>query len=135
VPGRKRHILVDTDGLLIASYVTPASTSDHEGCKRLLAGLKPLVPRLELIWADNAYAGERLAAWRQQEGAWRLEIVRRNPVPRFEVAPRRWVVERTFAWLSRNRRLARDYERKVQTTETLLEVAMIRLMLRRLAPS
>ncbi len=66
--GRKRHILVDTEGLLIASYVTPASTSDREGCKRLLAGLKPLVSRLPLIWADSAYAGAKLASWCRDEG-------------------------------------------------------------------
>jgi putative transposase len=132
VNGRKRHILVDTDGQLIAAHVTPASLSDHKGLKRLLAGLKPLVPRLRAIWADSAYAGDRLAAWCAAAGGCQLAIVRRRPVPRFEVPPRRSIVERTFAWVSRNRRLARDDERKVQTTEASIEIAMIRLMLRRL---
>jgi transposase len=136
VKGRKRHVLVDTLGLLLSVYVTPANTSDHEGARRLLAGLKPLQPRLELIWADSAYRGIRLATWCATEGAWRVEISKRVPhVQGFVVRPWCWIVERTLGWMGRQRRLSKDYERKLQTSETLLKLAMIRLMVRRLARS
>lgn len=134
VKGRKRHLLVDTLGLPISISVTPASTHDTVGAWRLLAGLKPLVRRLEKIWADGAYTSGKLARWCEGYGGWELEIVGRDPATQgFAVQPRRWVVERTFAWLVRNRRLRIDYERRVQTSETLIEVAFIRLLLRRLA--
>ena len=131
VPGRKRHLLVDTSGLLLAERVTPANISDNRGARELLAGLAPLMPRLELIWADSAYAGEKLRSWCAEHTGWQLEVVPRNS-DSFEVIPRRWVVERSIAWICRNRRLAKDYERKVQTSECWLKVAMIRLMLKRL---
>jgi putative transposase len=132
--GRKRHLLVDTLGLPIAVYVTPGDLSDPAGARKLLAGLAFRVPRLQKLWADAAYRGKDLADWCQQQGdGWDLEIVEREPGTRgFQVQPRRWVVERCFAWLSRNRRLAKDYERRVQTSETLIEVAAARLLLRRL---
>ena len=135
VQGRKRHLLVDTLGLPIAWYVTPADLSDPQGARRLLGGLAFFVPRLTKIWADAAYRGKELADWCLQQGdGWNLEVVEREPGTRgFSVQPRRWIVERSFAWLSRNRRLAKDYERKVQTSETLIEVAAIRSVLRRLA--
>jgi putative transposase len=98
-----------------------------------LAGLKPFVPRLKKIWADGAYAGEKLAGWLEKQGGWELEIVERDREAKaFEVLPKRWIVERTFSWLIRNRHLSKDYERLVQTSETFIEVAMIRLILRRL---
>jgi putative transposase len=134
VKGQKRHLLVDTLGLLLSTYVTPANTSDQEGARRLLAGLQPLVPRLELIWADSAYRGEALATWCGITGGWRLEIITRQlPVEGFVVRPWCWIVERTLGWMGRQRPLSKDYERKVQTSETLLQLAMIRLMVRRLA--
>jgi putative transposase len=135
VKGRKRHLLVDTMGLPIAWYVTPADLSDSQGAHRLLGGLAYFVPRLKKIWADAAYRGKELADWCLQQGSgWDLEIVEREPGTRgFRLLPRRWVVERSLAWLSRNRRLAKDYERMVQTSETLIELAATRLMLRRLA--
>jgi putative transposase len=134
VKGRKRHLLVDTLGLPLSIYVTPADVQDRVGACRLLAGLKPLMPRLKKIWADGAYGGDPLAQWCHKEGGWELEVVERNPATEgFEVIPKRWIVERTFGWLGRDRRLSKDYERKVQTSETLVQVAMIRLMLRRLA--
>jgi putative transposase len=135
VKGRKRHLLVDTLGLPIAIYVTPADLSDPAGARKLLAGLAFRVPRLQKIWAAAAYRGKDLADWcRQQGDGWELEIVEREPGTRgFQVQPRRWVLERCLAWLSRNRRLAKDYERKVQTSETLIELAATRLLLRRLA--
>src|SRR5215472_12785064 len=134
VKGRKRHLRVDTLGLPIAWYVTPPDVHDTVGARKLLGGLAIFVPRLKKIWADAAYRGRELAEWCQQQGdGWDLEIVEREPGTRgFQVQPRRWVVERSFAWLSRSRRLAKDYERKVQTSETLIEVAMIRLLVARL---
>ena len=91
------------------------------------------MPRLKKIWADAAYQGKELADWcRLQGDGWELEIVEREPGTRgFAVQPRRWVVERSLAWISRNRRLAKDFERMVQTSETLIELAATRLVLRR----
>jgi putative transposase len=133
VKGRKRHILVDTLGLLLAVYVTSADLHDGKGARCLLAGLAPLYPRLKKIWADAAYRGQELAAWCRAEGSWDLEVVEHTPGTRsFSILPRRWVVERTLSWISRNRRMSKDYERKVQTSETLIQVAMIRLFLARL---
>lgn len=107
---------------------------DTVGARKLLGGLAFFVPCLKKIWADAAYRGKELADWCQQQGCWDLEIVEREPGTQgFQVQPRRWVVERCFAWFSRNRRLARDYERRMQTSETLIEVAAARLVLRRLA--
>jgi putative transposase len=99
VPGRKRHLLVDTSGLLLAARVTRTDASDSRGARELLAGLALLMPRLELVWADGAYdAGEKLRAWCEEQTGWRLEVVPREPgSSTFEVLPRRWVVERSFA--------------------------------------
>lgn len=139
VKGRKRHLLVDTLGLPLSISVTPADTHDKVGAWRPLAGLKPLVPRLAKIWADGAYTSGKLARWCKGYGGWDLEVVERDPGAQgFAVQPRRWVVEpgalrAAFAWLVRNRRLRIDYERKVQTSEPLVEVVFIRLLVRRLA--
>lgn len=136
VKGRKRHLLVDTLGLPLSIYVTPADLPDAQGARRLLAGLKYFVPRLKKIWADAAYRGQELANWCKERGDWDLEVVERIPGTRgFRIQPNRWVVERAFGWLSRSRRLSKDYERKVQTSETLIEVAMIRLLVARLSHS
>jgi putative transposase len=135
VKGRKRHLLVDTLGLPIACYVTPADVHDTVGARKLLGGLAYFVPRLQKIWTDAAYRGQELAEWCKGQGmGWDLEIVEREPGSRgFSIQLRRWVVERSFAWLIRNRRLAKDYERKVQTSETLIKVAVTRSLLRRVA--
>jgi transposase len=134
IKGRKRHLLVDTLGLPLSVYVTSADVQDRAGARCLLAALKPLVPRLKKIWADGAYTAEKLAAWCKERGGWELEIVERSAdTEGFVVLPHRWIVERTLSWLMRNRRLSKDYEQKVQTSETFMEVAMIRLILRRLA--
>ena len=134
VKGRKRHLLVDTLGLPLSVYVTSADVQDRAGAQRLLAGLKSLWPHLKRIWADGAYSGERLAGWCKEWGGWELQIVERSAdTEGFAVLPHRWIVERTLGWLVRNRRLSKDYERLVQTSETFVEVAMIRLILRRLA--
>ena len=101
-----------------------------------MAGLKALLPYLKKIWTDGAYSGKELAKWCKEQGEWELEIVDRSSsadTEGFTVLPHRWIVERTLGWLMRNRRLSKDYERKVQTSETFMEVAMIRLILRRLA--
>jgi putative transposase len=99
-----------------------------------LAGLKPFVPRLKKIWADGAYTGEKLAGWLEEQGEWELQIVERSAdTEGFAVLPHRWIVERTLGWLMRNRRLSKDYERLVQSSEAFIEVAMIGLMLKRLA--
>lgn len=134
IKGRKRHLLVDTLGLPLSVYVTPANVQDRVGARCLLAGLGLLVPHLKKIWADGAYGGEEFARWCEEQGGWELEIVEWNAQTKgFKVLPKRWIVERTFSWLIRNRRLSKDYERKVQTSETLVKVAAIRLTLRRLA--
>lgn len=92
-----------------------------KGLGACFTGLAPLHPRLKKIWADAAYRGQELASWCQAEGGWELEVVERTPGTRgFSVVPRRWVVERTLSWISRNRRMSKDYERKVQTSETLI---------------
>jgi putative transposase len=91
------------------------------------------MPRLKKIWMDGSYSSNELAKWCEQHGGWELEIVERDREAEcFEVVPKRWIVERIFEWLRRDRRLAKDYERKVQTSETLIEVSMVRLLLRRL---
>ena len=113
---------------------SPRPTSQNgAGGKRLLSGLKPLQPRLALIGGDGGYSGEEFTQWCSAEGGWRLEIIKRNDSAEgFVMLPWRWIVERTIAWIDRFRRLCKDYERKVQTSEYLIEAAMIRLMLRRL---
>lgn len=134
VKGRKRHLLVDTLGLPLSVHATPADVQDRVGARLLPAGLKPLAPRLEKIWADGAYSGEPLAEWCGEEGDWDLEVVDRNrEAEGFEIIPKRWIVERTISWIGCNRRMSKDYERRVQTSECLMEVATIRLILRRLA--
>jgi putative transposase len=106
VKGRKRHLLVDTLGLLLSVYVSPADLQDRSGAQGLLAGLKPLLPRLKKIWADGAYTGEKLASWCKEQGKWELEIVERSEDREgFVVLPHRWIVERTLGWLMRSRRL------------------------------
>ena len=130
--GRKRHIVVDTMGLLLAVVVHPADIQDRDGAKLLLCKLLGQFPRLRLIWADGAYAGQ-LVAWAFALGGWLIEVVKRaKNSHRFEVLPRRWVVERTLGWLGRNRRLSKDYEFLPESEEAWVCIGMIRLMLRRL---
>lgn len=134
VSGRKRHILVDTMGLLLCVLVHAADVQDRDGAKYLLAKVKGQFPRLQLIWADGGYAGQ-LVNWVKEQFNWILEIVKRSDdVAGFKILPRRWVVERTLAWLSHNRRLSKDYEALPQTSEAFCYVAMSHLMLKRLAP-
>src|SRR3954462_5309721 len=133
IKGRKRHILVDTLGLLLNVVVHPADIQDRDGALHLLRRARRLFPFIERIFADGAYAGRKMAMTVWRTGAWRLQIVKRSDAAGFEVLPKRWIVERTFAWISRNRRLARDFERYATTAAAFFRLAMIRIMLRRLA--
>lgn len=136
VTGRKRHALVDTLGLILKVVVTAGNIQDRDGAKSVLEKVSQddtIVKRLELIWADGSYRGE-LIAWVKETLGLKLEIVEKPKDQKgFQILPKRWIVERTFAWLVRQRRLARDYERLPETSEAFIYVAMIRLMLRRLA--
>src|SRR5258707_2721081 len=130
VKGRKRHLLVDSLGLPIASYVTPADVHDTVGARKLLSGLAFFVPRLHKIWADAAYRGRELANWCKAHGDWDLDVVERAAGVRgFAVVPKRWIVERDFAWASRFRQLARDYERPATTLVARHFLAFACLML------
>jgi putative transposase len=147
VNGRKRHLLVDTQGLVMKAKAHPADLADREGARLLLEPTVAAFPRLGYLWADAGYRGAALREWVTERLGLSLEIVQRRsrwvwvpkdvepePLPAgFEVIKRRWVVERTFAWIVRNRRMSRDYEFLAETTESLVYVCMIRLMLKRLA--
>jgi putative transposase len=161
VNGRKRHILVDSLGLVLRAKVHTADIQDRAGVPLLLAGVADRYPRIEHLWVDQGYTGSG-KSWIEEHLGWRVEVVRHPPQPRGEwvphgdrqdwrtmwfsyerlppapkvfrgVLPRRWVVERTFAWLCQSRRFSRDYERLCTTSEALIYAAMGRLMLRRLA--
>jgi putative transposase len=134
INGRKRHLLVDPIGLVLLVMVLPANVQDRDGARLLLdkhfgRRTRRLVKH---IWADGGYAGT-LVAWALAMWRCTVEIVKRTELHTFKVLPRRWVVERTFGWLNRYRRLSRDYERQAQTGEIMVYLAMIRLMLARLA--
>lgn len=118
----------------MAVVVHAANLQDRDGAKLVVAKLKEGFPRLSLIWADGGYAG-KLIEWVQEFGHWVLQIVKRNDdLPRFVVLPRRWVVERTFAWFGKYRRLSKDYETLTETSETMIYLAMTNLMIHRLKP-
>jgi putative transposase len=133
--GRKRHIVVDTLGLLLAVTVTAASADDGTAAPEVLVKLtRGAFPRLKLLWADNKYHNHSLEAWRSEHGWYAIEVVGRpKGSKKFEVIPWRWVVERTFAWLGRCRIHSRDYERQTASSEAQVQISMINLMLRRLA--
>jgi putative transposase len=134
INGRKRHIVVDVLGLILAVAVHTADVQDRDGAKLVLCKLRGLYPRLKLIWADGGYAG-KLIDWTKRIGGWVLEIVKRSDdIVGFVVLPRRWVVERTFGWLGRYRRLSKDYEMLTASSESMIYLAMINLMVHRLAP-
>jgi putative transposase len=134
VMGRKRHILVDTLGLLLGVLVTAASVSDPAGARQLLKRLGGFCKNLRKIWADGTYRGE-LLHWVAAHFRFRIEpVVPPKGQKGFHVLPRRWVVERTFAWFDANRRLSKDYEGLTDSSEAIIYIAMTRLLLRRLAP-
>lgn len=147
IKGRKRHILVDTQGFLVQAAVTGADFGDREGLLQLIFRAEKLLESTKLIWADMGYQGEKARNWVSQFGI-KLEIVRR-PLKGmwvhkdtdlsslkfeegFKVLPKRWIVERTFAWMSKYRRLSKDYEYFPSTTESMMYISMSRLMLRRI---
>lgn len=135
--GRKRHIVTDTLGLLLVVMVTSASVQDRHGGKAILQLLAARFSSIALIWADAGYANQidsGLVTWARTAASIVLQIVKRSDdVKGFQVLPRRWVVERTFGWLIRSRRLSRDYERRTDNSEAMIKIAMIRLMATRLA--
>lgn len=135
VTGRKRHILVDVLGLLIEVVVTKADVPERAGAKLLLLrALQQNLERLILIWADGGDDGQPVYDWVLENYGWLIEIVKRSDdVKGFVVLPHRWIVERTFAWLYRFRRLSKDYEVLPETSEALIYAAMVRIILQRLA--
>jgi transposase len=165
VKGRKRHLLVDTEGLVLKAKVHSAKVLDQEGIKALLDGAKEMFPRLSHLWLDAAYRGEEKGrGWVEKILGWTVDLVERPrklapeevlkswaeqwgqegvevewekllPPKGFQVLPRRWVVERTFSWIDHNRRMSKDYERLTETSEAFIYVAMSRLMVKRLARS
>jgi transposase len=133
VNGRKRHIAVDTTGLVLDVVVTAASVQDRQGARPLLWNTHRACRGVRLVWADAGYTGT-LAAWAAAMKMTLQVVSKRNPHT-FEILPRRWVVERTFAWISKHRRTTRDYERLPASHEAMILWAMIALMTRRLAPA
>ncbi len=131
VNGRKRHIAVDTLGLVLAVVITAASVQDRDAARPLLWNLHRASRRIRLAWADAVYTGSRLTSWAATLKISIQVVAKRNPHA-FEVLPRRWVVERTFAWISRHRRTVRDYERLPASHEAMILWAMTALMARRL---
>jgi putative transposase len=146
ISARKRHLLVHSTGLVSAVLVHEGDIADREGAKLLLDRAAAQLPRMQKVWADRGYNG-KIGEWMKERLGWSLEIVKPPsrwvwvapgeeppPYPRgFIVLPRRWVIERTFAWILGNRRMSRDYEFLAETTEALIYLAMIRLMVSRLA--
>jgi transposase len=133
VKGRKRHILTDTTGLLVGAIVHAADIQDRDGAPMLLASIRRALPWLRHVFADTAYAGDKLEQALAKLGTWTLEIVRRAEAAKgFVLLPRRWVVERTIAWLNRNRRLAKDFEATIDSAVAWLMIASVKLLSRRL---
>lgn len=133
VNGRKRHIITDTEGHLVGLTVHTADIQDRDGAVSVITAIRQLYPWLRHLFADGGYAGEKLTEALADLGTWTLEIIKRSDTAKgFEVLPRRWVVERTFAWLGRCRRLAKDFEATIASAEAWIFIASIRLMLRRM---
>ena len=133
--GRKRTILVDTLGLILGVHVHPANIGDRAGAKPLLEKIRGCFPRLCVVFADAGYKGKQFVEWVLEKTGLSLEVVERSESDKgcFVLLPRRWVVERTFAWLGRYRRLSKDYEGLCETSEGWIYIAMTQLMLKRLA--
>jgi len=135
IKGRKRHVLVDTLGLLLGVMVTPASCPERDGGQKVLSQVAGWFSGLRKVWVDGGYTGENFANWvKERWPRLQVEVVKRcDDVEGFAVLPKRWIVERTFGWLMQHRRLARDYERTESSAEAWIQLAMIRIQLRRLA--
>ena len=134
IKGRKRHIVTDTQGNLVGLVVHEADVQDRDGAPRVFASIRALYPWLRHVFADGGYAGAKLRAALKGNGSWTLEIIKRSDRAKgFELLPRRWVVERTFAWLGRCRRLAKDFEATIASAVAWVFVAHIRTLTRRIA--
>jgi len=134
IRGRKRHMVTDTQGLLLALLVHTANIQDNHGAVPLLASLRQTFPKLRHIFADRVYRGEQLRNAIATFGRWTIDIVTRSEkVGTFKPEPKRWVIERTFAWFGRNRRLAKDFERTIVSAEAWFLIASVRMLSRRLA--
>jgi len=134
VKGRKRHIVTDTEGSLLAVLVQPANIQDNHGAVPLLRIIGRIFPELRHIFADRVYRGPKLLEALADLGKWTIEIVTRSQsVGTFKPEPRRWVIERTFAWFGRNRRLAKDFEASIASAEVWVQIASVKLLSRRLA--
>ncbi len=136
IKGRKRHIMTDTCGNLLALRIHAANIQDRDGAPEVFDLLKYEAPKLRHVFADGGYAGPKLRGTLAKIGRWIIQIVKRSDTAKgFEVIPRRWVVERTFAWLGRCRRLAKDWERTIESAEAWVLIAHIRRLTRHLARS
>jgi transposase len=134
IKGRKRHIVTDTQGFLVGAVVHTADVQDRDGAPDVLASIRHSFPWLRHVFADGGYAGDKLRKALTKIGKWTIEIIKRSDHAKgFEILPRRWVVERTFAWLGRNRRLAKDFERTIESATAWLYLASIQLITRRIA--
>lgn len=134
VKGRKRHIVTDTLGFLLFVLIHGADVQDRDGAPAVLKTIRRRFPWLRHIFADGGYAGKKLTAAMRGHGQWTIEIVKRSDTAKgFVVLPRRWVVERTFAWLGRCRRLAKDWEKSLESATAWTQIASIRMLTRRIA--
>lgn len=134
IKGRKRHLVTDTIGLLVGAIVHAADVQDRDGAPPLLASIRAAFPWLRHIFADAGYAGGKLAHALTKLGSWTVEIVKRSDAAKgFQLLPRRWVVERTIAWLNRNRRLAKDFEATIESAQAWLMIASVKMLSRRIA--
>ncbi len=136
IKGRKRHVVTDTSGLLVGVVVHPADIQDRDGAGLVIEAIHDLFPWLRHLFADSVYNGPNLRAALVKFGDWSIEIVKRAAAtPGFQLLPRRWVVERTLAWLNRNRRLAKDFEASIASAAAWVYIASMQLLVRRLAPT
>ena len=134
IKGRKRHIVTDTLGLMVGLVVHSADVQDRDGAACVLQSIRSSFPWLRHVFADGGYAGPKLRGALAKIGDWNLQIVKRSDIAKgFELLPRRWVVERTFAWLGRCRRLAKDWEKSIASAQAWIFIAHIRILTRRIA--
>jgi len=134
IKGRKRHIVTDTNGFLVGLVVHEANIQDRDGAVLVLQSIRRFYPFLRHVFADGGYAGDKLKDALKGKGKWTIEVIKRSDDQKgFVVLPRRWVVERTFAWLGRCRRLAKDWEKSIESSTAWTLIAHIRMMIRRLA--
>lgn len=133
IKGRKRHIVTDTLGCLLLVIVHGAGVQDRNGIKMVLPLLKyKFCGNIKTVIADNGYSGQPIIDWVKQQFGWNLEIIKRTEESKFKVLPKRWIVERTLAWISYSRRMSRDYEKLTDTSQTMTQLAMIRIFIKRI---